>query len=83
MPINMRSGNTFKQPGTIMIKTYLLWAFLAALILYTPVTWVTNLVKLTDCDFVAPYKCEVVHAAGIIPLVAWVTAWMDNPEVAE
>ena len=41
-------------------------------------SWVTNLFKLTDCDFVAPYKCEAIHAAGLIPPVALVTAWIGS-----
>jgi hypothetical protein len=53
---------------------------LVVIVGYTPVTWVTNLVKFSDCDFVAPYKCEAVHGAGIIPMVSWVTAWMDIEE---
>ena len=23
--------------------------------------WVKNIVKLSDCDFETPYKCEVIH----------------------
>lgn len=38
-------------------------------------SWITNVVKLTDCDFQAPYKCEVLHGVGIFPPVALVTAW--------
>lgn len=40
--------------------------------------WVVNLKKLTDCDFEAPYRCEVVHGVGIIPPVALVTAWIGT-----
>lgn len=40
--------------------------------------WSVNLVKLVNCDFVAPYKCEVIHAAGIIPPVSFVTAWIES-----
>jgi hypothetical protein len=51
------------------------------LLLATAVSWITNLVKFTDCDFAAPYKCEAIHAAGLIPPVALVTAWIgtDKP----
>ena len=46
-------------------------------VLVVGVGWVKNLVKLTDCDFEAPYKCEVVHALGILPHVGMVTGWLD------
>jgi hypothetical protein len=41
------------------------------------VGWVKNLIKLTNCDFEAPYKAEVIHTIGIIPIVGGVTGWMD------
>ena len=41
-------------------------------------SWLVNLFKLTNCDFEAPYRCEVIHAAGIIPPVALVTAWIAS-----
>ena len=41
-------------------------------------SWVTNLVKLFNCDFEGPYRCEVIHAAGILPPVALVTAWLPS-----
>lgn len=42
--------------------------------------WIVNMIKLTRCDFVAPYKCEVVHGIGVIPPVALVTAWFGTDE---
>jgi len=39
--------------------------------------WVKNLIKLSDCDFKAPYKAEIIHAVGIIPPVGAVTGWMN------
>lgn len=39
--------------------------------------WVKNLVKLTNCDFEAPYKAEIIHTVGIVPVVGAVTGWMD------
>lgn len=44
------------------------------------ISWVVNLVKLTDCDFKADYKCEVLHGVGLVPAVALVTAWFDTDE---
>lgn len=58
------------------MKTYGL--FLVGLFFLVLISWGVNLSKLTDCDFVAPYKCEVVHALGIVPMFAPVTAWFDS-----
>ena len=41
-------------------------------------SWITNIVKLFNCDFEGPYRCEVIHAAGLIPPVALVTAWLPS-----
>ena len=41
------------------------------------VCWCINLFKLTQCDFEAPYKGEIIHAAGIIPPVSLVTVWFN------
>jgi hypothetical protein len=45
--------------------------------IWIAVSWVFNLIKLTHCDFEAPYKCEIIHGIGIIPPVALVTAHMN------
>ena len=50
-------------------------------ILLLVAAWVVNLVKITDCDVIAPYMCEVIHIAGIIPPVALVTVWFDTDKV--
>jgi hypothetical protein len=39
--------------------------------------WIKNLIKLSDCDFDAPYKAEVIHAIGLFPPVGMVTGWID------
>lgn len=39
--------------------------------------WVKNVVKLASCDFEAPYKAEVIHSVGLIPIVGIFTGWMD------
>ncbi len=56
------------------MKTLLLFVIIVAVI---GVGWVKNIIKLTDCDFEAPYKCEIIHAVGIIPPVGAVTGWLD------
>lgn len=40
--------------------------------------WCTNLLELNDCDFAPPYKCEAIHAVGLIPPAALVTAWFGT-----
>lgn len=42
------------------------------------VSWAVNLSKLIDCDFASPYKCEVVHGIGIVPIISVVTACVDS-----
>lgn len=50
----------------------------ALLVVFTAISWTTNLYKFTQCDFAGPYKCEAIHAAGIIPPISWVTAWFGH-----
>ena len=39
-------------------------------------TWSFNIYKLTQCDFTAPYKDEIVHAIGVfIPPASLITVW--------
>ena len=40
------------------------------------VGWVQNIKKLSDCDFKAPYKAEVIHGIGIFPPIGMVTGWL-------
>lgn len=40
--------------------------------------WITNLYKLTQCDFASPYKGEVIHAVGLIPPASLLTVWFDD-----
>ena len=54
-----------------------LLAFYLIIILVVGVGWVKNIIKLADCDFQAPYKCEVIHTVGLIPPVGMVTGWLD------
>lgn len=36
-----------------------------------------NIYKLTQCDFEAPYKAEVIRVVGIIPPVGAIFGYMD------
>ena len=50
----------------------LIWAVLS-----TP--WVINCVKLTKCDFKPQYKCEAIHATGVIfPPTSYITVWFGS-----
>ena len=42
--------------------------------------WVKNVIKLTDCDFEAPYKAEIIHGLGVIPPIGAITGWMNPGE---
>lgn len=41
-------------------------------------SWCVNLYKLTQCDFQAPWKGEIIHAVGLIPIAAPVTVWNNG-----
>ena len=47
------------------------------LVVVVAVGWVKNLIKLVNCDFAAPYKCEVVRALGLMPPIGAITGWLD------
>lgn len=41
--------------------------------------YVSNIYKLTGCDFdpETPYKCEIIHTIGILPPVGIFTGYMS------
>ena len=49
-----------------------------SLFLFVAGCWIGNLYKLTQCDFEKPYKCEIIHAVGIIPVASIVTVWFED-----
>ena len=55
---------------------YIIIVYLA-IILFVGIGWAKNLIKLSRCDFEAPYKAEIIHTVGIIPPVGMVTGWLD------
>ena len=61
------------KPATMLIIPFVL-----VIVVFTG--WVKNIVKLSECDFKAPYKAEVVHAVGLIPPVGMVTGWLNVGE---
>lgn len=40
--------------------------------------WGCNAYKLTNCDFEKPYKGEVIHAIGLIPILSIFTVWSEE-----
>lgn len=42
------------------------------------VAYVINVIKLSECDFQAPYRCEVIHVVGLFPPAQIVTSWFDS-----
>jgi len=53
-----------------MTFTLSLWA-------YFLITWVVNLVQLTQCDFInSNWKPEIIHGIGLMPIASGVTCWM-------
>lgn len=59
------------------MKEIVFYLAIAALLI-TPYVW--NFVKLTDCDFEPDYRCEVIHAIGIIPPLAYIVVWFGTDE---
>lgn len=57
------------------MKNFLIIA--AVIIAVVGTGWVKNIIKLSECDFQAPYTAEVIHAIGIIPPVGMITGWLD------
>ena len=47
-----------------------------AVVLCAP--WVVNAYKLSNCDFEANYRCEVIHVIGLFGPLSWVTVWFDD-----
>ncbi len=41
------------------------------------VGWVKNIIKLTKCDFEAPYKAEIIHGVGVFPPIGAITGWLN------
>jgi hypothetical protein len=54
------------------------WQLVIILFLVITTTgWVKNIIKLSDCDFIRPYKAEIIHTVGLIPPVGAITGWLD------
>lgn len=42
------------------------------------ISWPVNAYKLTQCDFEANYKCEVIHGAGLFGPLSIATVWFGT-----
>ena len=67
-----------RQKGYTAVEVVVVLQIVLALAIGTG--WVKNIIKLSNCDFEAPYKAEVIHAIGIIPPVGAIVGWMDFGE---
>lgn len=48
------------------------------LFLVAAIGWGLNIYKLvTECDFRAPYKCEIVRSIGTIPPIGGIVGWIS------
>lgn len=45
---------------------FILAVLLGLILVAGVVGWVKNIIELTECDFKAPYKCEVIRAVGVM-----------------
>lgn len=50
---------------------------IAIIVIAAGIGWVKNLIKLTECDFASPYKAEVIHTLGLMPVIGIFTGYMD------
>ena len=50
---------------------------IAIIVIAAGIGWVKNLIKLTECDFESPYKAEVIHTLGLVPIIGAFTGYMD------
>jgi hypothetical protein len=67
----------FKSAAMCIKATVLI--YLGA-VLFIIVCWVWNFVTLVNLDFEAPYKAEIVHGVGLVPVVSCVTVFLDIPD---
>ena len=47
------------------------------------VGYVSNIVKLTQCDFKESYKCEVLRVVGLVPPVGVIMGYISNEKLGE
>ena len=62
-----------KQTGFTIIELMTL-TFITVLL----ISWPVNLWKFTNCDFESPFKCEISHALGLIPVFSPFVVWVGD-----
>ena len=70
-------NRTMKNQKGYTVVELLIVVVIVFMIFGVGIGWVKNIIKLTRCDFEAPYKAEIIHGIGLIPPVGMVTGWMD------
>lgn len=60
-----------------MYKEILAISIVIVLFVAAIVGYGLNIYKLTQCDFETPYKCEVLHSVGLIPIAGIFVGWME------
>lgn len=61
-----------------MVKLALgFWVFVMIIILFGTIGWVMNIVKLSQLNFNAPYKAEVIRVVGVFTPIGGLTGWME------
>lgn len=57
-------------------KKYIIIASVITLALFVA-GWTQNIYKLSQCDFEAPYRAEILYGIGVIPVVGGVIGWFN------
>jgi len=66
--VSATKGNNMKGSAFVIV---------AAIVLAGLIGWSMNAYKLTQCDFVAPYKCEGIRAAGVfVPSIGAIAGYV-------
>jgi len=76
MNLNTEEVSNIVNRG-IKIAKFGMFMWIAVVILVVG-CWVGNVIKLSDCDFASPYKCEIIHGVGLLGPVAVVTVWFGT-----
>lgn len=54
-------------------------SYIIIIVVLAALPYVYNATKFVGCDFVADYRCEVIHGIGVvIPPASYVTVWFDS-----
>ncbi len=67
-----------KKAGFTVVELLMVVAMISILVAaFLPYVW--NGVKLANCDFESPYKCEAIHGIGVVvPPSSIITVWFED-----